>query len=43
MRNDDCHTALDVARIKGHTNVVRAIEVLDQLENCKYTNYIFGY
>ncbi|KAF2292714.1 hypothetical protein GH714_027238 [Hevea brasiliensis] len=26
VRNDDCHTALDVARIKGHTNVVRAIE-----------------
>ncbi|XP_050205926.1 probable E3 ubiquitin-protein ligase XBOS34 [Mercurialis annua] len=26
VRNDDCHTALDVARIKEHTNVVRAIE-----------------
>ncbi|XP_015582609.2 putative E3 ubiquitin-protein ligase XBAT34 [Ricinus communis] len=26
VRNDDCHTALNVARIKGHTNVVRAIE-----------------
>ncbi|KAJ8749137.1 hypothetical protein K2173_013744 [Erythroxylum novogranatense] len=26
VRNDDCHTALDVARIKGYTNVVRAIE-----------------
>lgn len=28
VRNDDCHTALDVARIKGHTTVVRAIEVI---------------
>lgn len=26
VRNDDCQTPLDVARIKGHTNVVRAIE-----------------
>ncbi|XP_065876061.1 putative E3 ubiquitin-protein ligase XBAT34 [Euphorbia lathyris] len=26
VRNDDCHTALDVARLKGHTTVVRAIE-----------------
>ncbi|GAY40315.1 hypothetical protein CUMW_050990 [Citrus unshiu] len=26
VRNDDCHTALGVARIKGHINVVRAIE-----------------
>ncbi|KDP26523.1 hypothetical protein JCGZ_17681 [Jatropha curcas] len=26
VRNDDCHTALDIARIKGHINVVRAIE-----------------
>jgi hypothetical protein len=25
--NDDCHTALDLAREKGHVNVVRAIEV----------------
>lgn len=25
--NDDCQTALDVARAKGHGNVVRAIEV----------------
>ncbi|KAL9227613.1 hypothetical protein vseg_003282 [Gypsophila vaccaria] len=25
-RNDDCQTPLDVARIKGHCNVVRAIE-----------------
>ncbi|XP_077225410.1 putative E3 ubiquitin-protein ligase XBOS34 [Tasmannia lanceolata] len=24
--NDDCHTALDMARAKGHTTVVRAIE-----------------
>ncbi|XP_077250741.1 putative E3 ubiquitin-protein ligase XBOS34 isoform X1 [Tasmannia lanceolata] len=24
--NDDCHTALDMARAKGHTKVVRAIE-----------------
>ena len=24
--NDDCHTALDVARVKGNSNVVRAIE-----------------
>ncbi|KAL5561917.1 hypothetical protein UlMin_031664 [Ulmus minor] len=26
VRNDDCQTPLDVARLKGHTNVVRAIE-----------------
>ncbi|XP_044973982.1 probable E3 ubiquitin-protein ligase XBOS34 [Hordeum vulgare subsp. vulgare] len=26
VRNDDCNTALDVARGKGHLNVVRAIE-----------------
>ncbi|KAG7989594.1 hypothetical protein I3843_03G247900 [Carya illinoinensis] len=26
VRNDDCQTPLDVARVKGHTNVVRAIE-----------------
>ncbi|XVF32385.1 hypothetical protein REPUB_Repub17cG0077600 [Reevesia pubescens] len=26
LRNDDCHTSLEVARIKGCTNVVRAIE-----------------
>lgn len=24
--NDDCQTPLDVARVKGHTNVVHAIE-----------------
>lgn len=27
IMNDDCHTALDLAREKGHVNVVRAIEV----------------
>ncbi|CAL9756551.1 unnamed protein product [Musa acuminata subsp. burmannicoides] len=26
IMNDDCHTALDLAREKGHCNVVRAIE-----------------
>ncbi|KAA8548818.1 hypothetical protein F0562_000502 [Nyssa sinensis] len=26
MMNDDCQTPLDVARVKGHSNVVRAIE-----------------
>ncbi|KAL5860050.1 hypothetical protein ACOSQ4_001346 [Xanthoceras sorbifolium] len=26
VRNDDCHTPLDVARIKGHNSAVRAIE-----------------
>ncbi|URE01607.1 Ankyrin repeat [Musa troglodytarum] len=26
IMNDDCHTALDLAREKGHINVVRAIE-----------------
>ncbi|KAJ3678503.1 hypothetical protein LUZ60_002306 [Juncus effusus] len=26
IMNDDCHTALDLAREKGHLNVVRAIE-----------------
>lgn len=26
--NDDCQTPLDVARVKGSGNVVRAIEVL---------------
>lgn len=25
--NDDCQTALDVARIKGNINIVRTIEV----------------
>ncbi|KAK9047843.1 hypothetical protein SSX86_033195 [Deinandra increscens subsp. villosa] len=25
--NDDCQTALDVARVKGYSNIVRAIEV----------------
>ncbi|OMP11107.1 hypothetical protein COLO4_04034 [Corchorus olitorius] len=25
LRNDDCHTPLEVARIKGYTNIVRAI------------------
>lgn len=29
--NDDCHTALEVARAKGNSNVVRAIEVTFQL------------
>lgn len=28
--NDDCQTPLEVARAKGFTNVVRAIEVLDK-------------
>ncbi|KAG6776459.1 hypothetical protein POTOM_019970 [Populus tomentosa] len=27
VRNDDCQTALDVARIKGNINIVRTIEV----------------
>lgn len=27
VMNDDCQTPLDVARVKGHSNVVRAIEV----------------
>ncbi|XVF21574.1 hypothetical protein REPUB_Repub12eG0101300 [Reevesia pubescens] len=27
LRNDDCHTPLEIARIKGCTNVVRAIEL----------------
>lgn len=27
VRNDDCQTALDIARIKGNINIVRAIEV----------------
>lgn len=27
VRNDDCQTALDVARIKRNINVVRTIEV----------------
>ena len=27
ITNDDCNTALDLAREKGHVNVVRAIEV----------------
>ncbi|KAF3961159.1 hypothetical protein CMV_014194 [Castanea mollissima] len=26
LMNDDCHSALDVARVKGHSSVVRAIE-----------------
>nr|XP_023879139.1 putative E3 ubiquitin-protein ligase XBAT34 isoform X2 [Quercus suber]XP_023879140.1 putative E3 ubiquitin-protein ligase XBAT34 isoform X2 [Quercus suber] len=26
LMNDDCYTALDVARVKGHSSVVRAIE-----------------
>ncbi|KAJ0672887.1 putative ankyrin repeat-containing domain-containing protein [Helianthus annuus] len=26
VMNDDCQTALDVARIKGYSNIVRAIE-----------------
>ncbi|KAK9991802.1 hypothetical protein SO802_026787 [Lithocarpus litseifolius] len=26
LMNDDCHSALDVARVKGHGSVVRAIE-----------------
>lgn len=26
--NDDCQTPLDLARAKGHTKVVRAIEVV---------------
>ncbi|XP_041006469.1 putative E3 ubiquitin-protein ligase XBAT34 isoform X1 [Juglans microcarpa x Juglans regia] len=26
VRNDDCQTPLDVARVKGHANIVRAIE-----------------
>lgn len=28
MRNDDGQTALDVARTKGHTGVVRVLEVI---------------
>lgn len=28
VMNDDCQTALDVARAKGHSRVVRVIEVL---------------
>ncbi|PQQ02703.1 putative E3 ubiquitin-protein ligase XBAT35 isoform X1 [Prunus yedoensis var. nudiflora] len=31
IMNDDCQTPLDVARAKGHTNVVRAIEVIQTL------------
>ena len=27
VRNDDCQTALDVARIKRNINIVRTIEV----------------
>ncbi|KAK4586066.1 hypothetical protein RGQ29_023302 [Quercus rubra] len=26
LMNDDCHSALDIARVKGHSSVVRAIE-----------------
>ena len=37
VRNDDCQTPLDVARVKGHTNVVRAIEVC--LTNVEVKNY----
>jgi len=29
--NDDCQTALEVARAKGNTNVVRVIEVAFKL------------
>ena len=27
VMNDNCQTPLDLARVKGHCNVVRAIEV----------------
>ena len=27
VMNDDCQTPIDVARVKGNINVVRAIEV----------------
>ena len=37
VRNDDCHTPLDVARVKGHTNVVRTIEVC--LTNVEVKNF----
>ncbi|XP_075639264.1 putative E3 ubiquitin-protein ligase XBAT35 isoform X2 [Castanea sativa] len=33
VRNDDCHTPLDVARVKGQTNVVRTIEVPPELDS----------
>ncbi|CAL9086339.1 unnamed protein product [Musa textilis] len=33
IMNDDCHTALDLAREKGHCNVVRAIESRTSLFN----------
>lgn len=42
VRNDDCHSALDVARIKGHTNVVRAIEVSLLRQNCKFSEFCYG-
>lgn len=37
IMNDDCQTPLDVARAKGHTNVVRAIEVYSNISlQCQY-------
>lgn len=30
IMNDDCQSPLDVARAKGHSNVVRAIEVYSE-------------
>uniref|UniRef100_A0A2P2L4Z3 Uncharacterized protein n=1 Tax=Rhizophora mucronata TaxID=61149 RepID=A0A2P2L4Z3_RHIMU len=39
VRNDDCHTALDVARIKEHTNVVRAIEN----HTCYFSGWLWEY
>lgn len=34
VMNDDCQTPLDVARVKGFGNVVRAIEVLFEVKYC---------
>lgn len=45
--NDDCNTALEVAREKGHVNVVRAIEVYHLLHfpycalQCLMEQYLF--
>lgn len=39
VRNDDCQTPLDVARLNGHTNVVRTLEVCSRNVEVEYAMF----
>lgn len=42
LRNDDCHTPLEVARIKGCITVVRAIEVCLRYKSELYKKFFLA-